>query len=337
MTSSVSNHIEARLPPTGTVSWWLLYLLAPVSLVVLGLALVPELVYDRYIWQYLWGPVVADGAGEPVTHEGIRAVKGYNPVNTITYVTIMLYALPGVREFFTAFDIDLDVGLAYGLAPILVAGGVMRALEDAELLFRPLNLLFITPPIYFTVAAITTAALLIGVLLRQHFDSEHAVPLACGTVGTVWSIAGVVVALSFGLGSGRPFRPLVPVATVGIAALFVAGFYLTGDRLDRRYLQHPLTLLLVFGQMLDAAQNLLGVTFFGYTPKLFITQVVYEATNFSGSTFLLKFAAVALIVWTVGSGDEDLTSRWSWIILFVATAVGLPQGVRGMLRVTMGV
>lgn len=337
MTSTITDRFKGYVPPTGTGSWWLLYLLTPVVLLALGLVLFPELVYDRYIWQYLWGPVVADGAGEPVTHEGIRAVKGYNPVNTITYVTIMLYALPGAQEFLTTFDIDLDIGLAYGLAPILVAGGVMRALEDAGLLFRPLNLLFITPPIYFTVAAITTVALLVGVVLRRQGNIERAVPLACGTVGTVWSIAGVAVAISFVFGSGRPFRPLVPVATVGIAGLFAAGFYLAGDRLDRQYLQHPLTLLLVFGQMLDAAQNLLGVTFFGYTPKLFVTRVVYDATNFSGSTFLLKFAAVVLIVWAVGSGDEDLTSRWSWIILFVATAVGLPQGVRGMLRVTMGV
>jgi uncharacterized membrane protein len=118
MTSTITDRFKGYVPPTGTGSWWLLYLLTPVILLALGLVLFPELVYDRYIWQYLWGPVVADGAGEPVTHEGIRAVKGYNPVNTITYVTIMLYALPGAQEFLTTFDIDLDIGLAYGLAPI---------------------------------------------------------------------------------------------------------------------------------------------------------------------------------------------------------------------------
>lgn len=337
MTPSTTTRIEDRLPPSGTGPWWLLYLLAPIIAVALGLALFPELVYDRYVWQYLWGPVVADGAGEPVTHQGLRAVKGYNPVNTITYVVVMLYALPGVRAFLSTLDIDLDAGLAYGLAPILVAGGVMRALEDAGLLFRPLNLLFITPPIYFTIAAITVVAFLIGVGIRDWFDTENAVPIVCAAVGTVWSIAGFALALSYGLAPARTFRPLVPIATVGIAGLFVAGFYVAGDRFDRRYLRHPLSLLLVFGQMLDAAQNLIGVTFFGYTPKLFATRAVYEATNFPGSTFVLKLAVVVLIVWTVGSSDDDMTATWNWIILFVATAVGLPQGVRGMLRVTLGI
>ena len=337
MTASTTNRIGGRPPPSGTGPWWFLYLLAPVIAIVLGLALFPEMVYDQYIWQYLWGPVVADGASEPVTHQGIRAVKGYNPVNTITYVVVMLYALPGVRAFLSTLDIDLDADLAYGLAPILVAGGVMRALEDAGLLFRPLNLLFITPPIYFSVAIITVGAFLVGVGVRDQFDAEDAVPIACAAVGTVWTVAGFAAALSFGLAPGQTFRPLVPIATIGIAGLFVWVFRVAGDRLDRRYLRHPLALLLVFGQMLDATQNLIGVTFFGYTPKLFVTRAVYEATNFSGSTFLLKLVAVVLIVWTVGSSDDDITATWSWIILFAATAVGLPQGVRGMLRVTLGV
>ena len=337
MTAPITTQIKDRLPPAGTGSWWLLYLLAPILVIAFGVASFPELVYDRYIWQYLWGPVVADGAGEQVTHDGIRAVKGYNPVNTITYVIVMLYALPGVRVFFSTFDIDLDVDLAYGLAPILVAGGVMRALEDARLLIRPLNLLFITPPIYFTIAAVTIAALLAGTVARNQFSIENGVPMVCAAVGTVWSIAGFVLALSYGLAPTQTFRPLIPIATIGIAAFSVGGFYTIGDRFDRRYLQHPLALLLVFGQMLDAAQNLIGVTFFGYTPKLFVTRLVYETTNFSGSTFLLKLTAVVLIVWTVGSSDDDFTSTWGWIVLFAATAVGLPQGFRGMLRVTLGV
>ena len=118
----------------------------------------PELVYDRYVWQYLWGPVVADAVGQSVTYQDITAVKGYNPVNTLTYVALVLYALPGVQAFFATFDIDLDTELACSLAPILVAGGVMRALEDAGRLPVPLDRLFITPSIYFVIAELTVLA-----------------------------------------------------------------------------------------------------------------------------------------------------------------------------------
>lgn len=337
MSSITEGQPSDFIPPRGSRRWWGLYLLAPMVLLLLGLALFPKLIYDQYIWQYLWGPVVADAVGEPVTHEGMRAVKGYNPVNTATYVVILLYTLPGIREFLETFDIALDTQLAYGLAPILVAGGIMRALEDAGVLPTPLDRLFITPPIYVVIAALTVVTLIVGVGLRNRFDSPLAVPLTTATLGTLWSLGGLAAVIAYGLRPDGVLQPLVLVAAIGIALAFVGAFHGMSSRLDRPAFRHPLVLLLVFGQMLDAAQNLIGVTFFGYTPKLFITRLVYEATSFSGSTFLLKLGAVVLIIWFVAGSEEDVQATWNWIILFAATAVGLPQGVRGALRIVLGV
>jgi uncharacterized membrane protein len=337
MSQTVTDRLDQLLPPTGSREWWVVYVAGPIILFVIGLVSFPHWVYDHYIWEFLWGPVVADATGEPVIHEGLQAVQGYNPVNTVTYLAIVLYVLPGVREFFATFELNLNSALAYGLAPILVAGGIMRALEDAGVLPVPLSTLFITPTIYFVIAAITVVTIATGVLLRERFDTPQAVPLTVGSLGAVWSLVGFALVLSYGTRSDVVLRPLVLVAAIGIALGFLGFFYGVGRWLDRPVLGHPMVLLLVFGQMLDAAQNLIGVTFFGYTPKLFITRVVYEATNFSGSTFLLKFGAVALIVWFVTTSEEDVEATWNWLILFAATAVGLPQGVRGALRIVLGV
>ena len=54
----------------------LLYLLSLVLLLGVALLAFPTLVYDRFVWQYLWGPVVADATSQPVTHEEIRAIGG---------------------------------------------------------------------------------------------------------------------------------------------------------------------------------------------------------------------------------------------------------------------
>lgn len=91
MSTSISERVSANLPPSGSLNWWLLYLLVPSLLIGGGLLAFPEVVYDRGIWQYLLGPVVADASGGPVLHDGIRATAGYNPVNTITYLVIVLY------------------------------------------------------------------------------------------------------------------------------------------------------------------------------------------------------------------------------------------------------
>ena len=138
--STVTRRVETVLPETGSREWWALYLLAPLVLLGGGILVFPTLVYDRFIWQYLWGPVVADAAGQPVTHEGIRAVQGYNAVNTVIYLAAVVYSLPGLRAYLDQLDVTFDARLAYGFAPIIIAGGAMRALEDIDLAFVCMNL-----------------------------------------------------------------------------------------------------------------------------------------------------------------------------------------------------
>lgn len=332
--STVTRRLETALPPTGSREWWLLYLCAP--LIVGGLALLafPTLVYDRFIWQYLWGPVVADAAGHPVTHDGIRAATGYNAVNTVTYITAVVYSLPGLRAYLGHLDVTFDTRLAYGFAPIIVAGGAMRALEDIGTLGE-LAVFFITPSIYFVVAAVTMLALGVGAALRDR--GVVSIPKTVGAVGTVWAIGAVGWAVSFGMGTESTLRLWVPIATTGIA-LGVTGLYYWGAGvLEYVQLQHPLLVLAVFGQTWDGAQNLIGVTFLGYSPKLFVTKLVYQATGFSGSTFVLKLLVTVVIVWYLADAKEEMNHSWWWLMIFFIGAIGLPMGVRGSLRMMLGV
>lgn len=302
--------------------------------VVSGLLAFPEIVYDRFIWQYLWGPVVADASGGPVTHNGIRATTGYNPVNTITYLTVVLYSLPGLRAFLDTLDINLTTRLAYGLAPIILAGGAMRALEDAAVL-GALDVLFITPSIYFVIAGVTLVALAIGAILRDR--GVVTVPITVGAIGSVWAVLAIGWVLFYGVTTAETFRPTVPVLTLGIAILVTAGFYFAGSVTGWTALHHPMYLLVIFGQMWDAAQNLVGVSLYGYTPKMFITQQLYRWTGFEGSTFVVKLLAVIFVVWVLADGEQDIPHAQWWVIAMVIIAVGLPMGVRGTTRMMLGV
>ena len=332
--STVSRRIETALPDTGTREWWLLYLFAPLVLVGVAILAFPTLVYDRFIWQYLWGPVVADAAGQPVAHEGIRAVRGYTAVNTITYLAAVVYSLPGLRAYLDHLDVTFDARLAYGFAPIIVAGGAMRALEDIGLL-SDYAVWFITPSIYFVVTAVTVLALGIGALARGgHIGS---IPSTVGLVGMCWAVGAVGWALWYGLSTAAIFRLWVPFATTGIALGVTALYYWGASFVDIAHLRHPLFLLAVFGQMWDAAQNLIGVTFLGYSPKLVVTKLVYQATGFAGSTFVLKLLVTGGIVWYLADAKDDMNHTWWWLMTFFIGAIGLPMGVRGSLRMMLGV
>lgn len=327
--------IDSALEAVVTKKWWFLYLFGPLLVLGVSLLLAPKLVYDRFVWQYLWGPVVADAAGQPVTHEGITAVAGYNAVNTTTYFAVVLYSLPGLREFLQRYKIDLDTRLAYGFAPLIVAGGAMRALEDAQLLPTSLDILFITPSIYFVMAGTALVSLLIGVVLRDR--DIASLPMTVAGIGTGWALAAVGWAILYGVTTAETFRLTVPVLTTGIALLVTGGFYAAGAVPALSAVRHPMYLLVIFGQMWDAAQNLIGVTLFGYEPKMFITGVVYEWTGFSGSTFVLKLIAVTAVVWILADGEGEMDYTWWWMIAFVTMAVGLPMGTRGSIRMMLGV
>jgi uncharacterized membrane protein len=255
-------------------------------------------------------------------------------VNTITYLAVVLYSVPGLRAFLDTLDIDLTTRLAYGLAPIIFAGGAMRALEDLGVL-GALDVLFITPSIYFVIASVTLVGLAIGAILRNR--GVASVPISIGLLGSVWAVLAIGWTLLYGITAAETFRPIVPVLTIGIALLVTGGFYLAGSVTGWAALHHPMYLLVIFGQMWDAAQNLVGVTLYGYTPKMFITQQLYQWTEFEGSTFVVKLLAVIFVIWVLADGDDDLPQEQWWLIAMVIIAVGLPMGVRGSTRMMLGV
>lgn len=332
--STGTRRIGTALPETGSREWWALYLLSPLVLVSATLLAFPTLVYDQFVWQYLWGPVVADAASQPVTHEGIRAVQGYNAVNTVTYLVAVAYSLPGLRAYLDALDVSFDTSLAYGLAPMIVAGGAMRALEDIGLL-GDYAVWFITPTIYVVVTGVTVLALGVGALARER--SVASIPSTVGFVGSIWAVSAIGWALRHGLSTGTTFRLWVPIATTGIALGVTALYFWGTNVVDVPHLRHPLILLAVFGQLWDAAQNLIGVTFLGFSPKMVITNIVYEATGFSGSTFVLKLLVTVGIVWYLADAKEEMNHTWWWLMTFFIGAIGLPMGVRGSLRMMLGV
>ncbi|MFC4987361.1 DUF63 family protein [Saliphagus infecundisoli] len=334
MSTPLTTDRTGLIPPTGSRNWWLLYVGGPVMVVFSAILLFPELVYERFIWQYLWGPVVADANGEPVTRYGIQVTEGYTLVNTIAYLGIVLYSLPGLWAFHDALSIDLTTRLAYSLAPIIVAGGAMRALADASLL-GSLDVWFITPSIYFVVAGIALASIAVGTALRDR--GLLSIPATVGIVGATWAMLALGWILLYGLTAAETFRPLVPVLTLSIAIVVTGGFYLAGSVTGWSALHHPMYLLVIFGQMWDAAQNLVGVTLYGYTPKMFLTQQLYRWTGFEGSTFAVKLLVVTFVVWILVDGENDLPREQWWLIAMVIIVVGLPMGVRGTTRMMLGV
>ena len=194
---------------------------ALVAALTIGSLLFRELVYGRFLWQYFWGPVVADGNGaqcairsggrvefggsaaacaEAEAAGSIVAYPGYTLVSEVGYIVTLLFALFGAILLLKRLELGTDRTLFYALFPFMLFGGALRTIEDAgisairagaePLIAFPWSALIISPFIYVTVFVLTLGAVLLSVRLESTGTVDsYAVPLA--GIGTALVVSSV--------------------------------------------------------------------------------------------------------------------------------------------------
>jgi len=206
--------LRARLDDIDPERAWLAAFVALVGGFVAGSIVLRELVWDRFIWQYFWGPVEADAKGAACAvmeadgprmiasgsecgtlkaGNAIYAEPGYTLVSEVGYMVVLVFMLIGVYLLANRLRVGGDLGIYFALIPFMLFGGALRVVEDAfdralEVglepgIGYPLNTLFISPLIYGTVFVIALTTLVAAVRL----DERGAIGdyrILLGTVGT---------------------------------------------------------------------------------------------------------------------------------------------------------
>lgn len=127
--------------------------------------------FGGFIWQYYWGPVVADAAGHSVA--GIS--EGYNPVSSVTYGILLILSLYLIYLLFKRRKVVLDRSLMLALSPLIISGAVARVLEDASVFGIPSAYLFISPIIYLWLGALGLFLVLYSEFLERRGRFEAMV------------------------------------------------------------------------------------------------------------------------------------------------------------------
>ncbi|MFP4545962.1 MAG: DUF63 family protein, partial [Methanomassiliicoccales archaeon] len=195
---------------------WATVLLLPVAVLVVGSLLLPELFWDDFLYRYFWGPLVSDVEGEVI--EGIP--EGYNVVNTVVYALLLAGALFLLYKGFDRLGIRVDAAFVLSTVPVILFGGITRALEDAHLFQGGTAFLFISPFIYLVVIALFLMGGAAGYLIVDRRPGRW------GEVRYFALFIGLLLALYY-LGTGllegelshtvHPFLPAV-AALLGILA-----------------------------------------------------------------------------------------------------------------------
>lgn len=141
----------------------LLAVVVPLSLLALLAVLFPHEVWDDFIYRYFWGPVISDS--EEQTVNGVA--EGYNIISTVTYGILLGLAFFLLYLIAKRSRLQVDVRFIFASVPLILFGGVARAMEDAQLFHGWLRYLFISPLIYVLVALLFFLAVAFGIYIER--------------------------------------------------------------------------------------------------------------------------------------------------------------------------
>lgn len=256
----------------------------------------PGVVWDRFLWQYLWGPVFADANNAEcvVLEDGSRELyysgeacadlasqglivsePGYTLVSEVVYAVTLVVALIGVLFMLRRFDIGDSPEFLYGLLPFVFFGGALRVVEDAVdsaagadatiPIAYPWNTFLISPVIYFTVFFVTLAALF-GSLYLSRTDRIESYERGLAAAG------GLVLAFTLALLGWFAvtteyvgFYPQISFIVLLGAGVLTLGTYrwIERNRPEIHKGTGAIGLAVLFAHSVDAVANVVGIDWGG--------------------------------------------------------------------------
>jgi uncharacterized membrane protein len=261
-------------------------------LLAIGSAVFPRAVYDRFVWQYFWGPVVADGRGAQCAVRGaggtellgsssacqaavdageVVAFPGYTTVSTVSYVVVLLGMLIGVVFLLRRLDIGNELRFFYALFPFMLLGGALRTVEDSgvaalragtePLIPFPASALLISPFIYFTAFGFTLACVLTAYGLENRGTvDDYARPLfAMGAVALAASLA--YLSYLAAATDYVEFYPQVLALTVVIASVATAVTWKLATAYEPTIRRGTgvAGIVIIWGHAIDGVANVIGL------------------------------------------------------------------------------
>ncbi|RRJ29222.1 DUF63 family protein [Halocatena pleomorpha] len=288
------------------------------TVVVIGGALAfPRQVYDRFIWQYFWGPVYADAHnarcavltenGPKTLTDGcfqaeatgqIVARPGYTVVSEIGYAILLLFMLVGVYFLVRRLRLGQNRRLFFALVPFMFLGGALRVVEDATdavvvrtdagaVIGYPLNTLIISPVIYGVVFLLTLGAILIGLGLAKRnivqFERYPTVVAAIGTAAVALTVGyiGYLVATIDTSGTRIGFYPQLPAVVLVLSGLIAWGLYAGLDRFAPWMNEGTglMGVVVLFAHALDGIANVIAADWMGALGMGFLSYAPKHPAN----------------------------------------------------------
>jgi len=337
----------------------------------------PRLVYDRFLWQYFWGPVVADGEGvncavrrpdgtvdllgqaacaEAEAAGAVTAYPGYTLVSEIGYIVALLLMILGVVLLLRKLRIGETRRFFYAMIPFMFFGGAIRTVEDASvsatyagaepIIAFPYSAVIISPFVYFTVFFIVVACIfLASALAKAGLTRNIERPLFAMGSAILTATLGYLGYLAWTT-DYVDFYPQVTVAVLTIATLSALATWLAAEYLAPQvnYGTRIVGFVVIWGHAIDGTANVIGLDYMplltggaNLVPKHPVNAAIVDYFGVAWPFLVVKLAAATFVVWIFEPEMFEESPRYTILMLITVLSVGLGPGTRDMLRATFGI
>ncbi len=267
----------------------------------------------------------------------IRYEQPYNAVETITYALILIAAVYLIYRWFKKSGFPLDGPFVLATLPYIIFGGMLRVVQDADMIHSDLQFLIVTPFIYFVIFFYT-----VGILILSHYmegnglTSNYLKIYAGAGIFSIFCIG--LVLLGWGITHTRidffVLTVILLMATVATMLVYACMRY----GLRWQYVTDPLYISLLFGQLLDASATSFGIDLHPsvqYIEQHVVGSALIEWTHTGFVMFPLKLAVLFPAIYVMETYRKEANPAFWHLVLLAMIVVGLAPGIRDMTRMVL--
>jgi len=273
----------------------------------------------------------------------VKYGEPYNIVETLTYAIILIIGVYLLYRWFSNSawlaerGIKLDSSFVLATLPYVVLGGVLRVIQDTGMISGDWQYLIVTPPIYFVLFFFTIAVIFIGGTLKKNGLVKDFLTFYA-FIGCLAVFVISLILLSWGMAHAHVDLFILVIILFMALTATVLVWGCMRYVLSWKYVQDPLYIALIFGQMLDASATSYGLTFHPavhYIEQHVVGSNLIEMTGTAFVMYPLKLVILFPAIYIMQRYRKEANPAFWHLVLLAMIVVGLAPGVRDMIRMVL--
>ncbi len=250
---------------------------------------------------------------------------GYNPVNTLVYGILLVIGAYALFKFLKYLKFKVDARLLNASIPFVLAVSVWHALTDAGI--YPYGFWTTTPGLYIPVLLIFFPLITLAKQTEKWFKWRYEYVYAGGGSALLLSQLAIYLFIARSSFNLDAFNLVLLYTALASAPLLVISRYWKKIR--------GLNLFMLLAHMFDASVTHVSLSYYNYFEQHVIPNIIFRIFNTSASFYAWKLLVLGAVIYFL---DKDRRNgELNNFIKIVFIIYGLATGVRGLLRLTLGV